>query len=86
MANKYPNNTIDIDILDSVIYSHLHGVNLSDNISHISLLKSDINFNDTIKLLKNKNIPIILELLVSYCNNTYLDDLFNDINYVNNVK
>ncbi|RKD32967.1 TIM barrel protein [Thermohalobacter berrensis] len=72
------------DFLDKVIHCHIHGVILDNYFRHISIQKSEIDFSEQVKFLKKNNFNGVLnlELLVSCCNNTYLDDLYSDIKYL----
>lgn len=82
--NCYPEKPIYEEVfLKLVNYVHVHGVNLNKNISHISITKSDIDFSETIKLFNDSNIILNLELLVNYCGDDYIKDLFNDIAFIN---
>lgn len=79
--NFYPKELpISNDFLNKVIYSHIHGHNLSKDISHISLQKSDLDYYLELKSLSNFDSSTInIELLSNFTNGNYLIDLFNDI-------
>lgn len=86
--NHYPENPqIDKSFLKNIVYSHIHGTDLSRKISHISLAKSNINYTNQIKSLIEAQYKGIvnLELLINYCGETYIDDLFKDIDYMNKL-
>lgn len=83
--NYYPESVpIDYNLLENVGYCHVHGTDLSKKISHISLAKSDIDYTDQINNLTKVqyNGVINIELLINYCEETYIDDLFKDIKYL----
>ncbi|WP_432663480.1 TIM barrel protein [Wukongibacter baidiensis] len=88
--NYYPGKiSLEDNFYDNIIYSHIHGIDLSEAKSHISIKNSDINFDDEVNFLLDKNYTGILnlELLKSFCGNSYLDDLFGDIELLsNNIK
>lgn len=84
--NNYPNNNINANILNSTIYSHIHGVDLKNNFSHISILKSDFDFKDFILLMNQRNVIINIELLVNFCKDSYVYDLLNDIKYLKSIS
>lgn len=86
--NFYPNKVeINDYFLSQVVYMHIHGHDLENDISHISLLKSDIDYLVELTQLRDFgfNGPINIELLSNFAKDTYLDDLFKDINYVNKL-
>ncbi|WIF94155.1 TIM barrel protein [Caminicella sporogenes] len=87
-TNYYPGKVpFDDEFYKHIFYCHIHGVNIAKSISHISIQKSTIDFSKSINHLKqNKFEGIInLELLIKFCGKSYLDDLFNDINYLQNI-
>ena len=75
---------MDDKFLNQVVYAHIHGHNRKDDISHISLTKSDVDFSDELEALKGSGFKgdINIELLSQFTNETYLDDLFKDIDYI----
>ncbi len=86
--NFYPNKTkINDEFLSQVVYSHIHGHDLQDNISHISLNKSDIDYTLELQKLSNYGFKgaVNIELLSQFAKNSYLDDLFKDIDYINKL-
>ncbi|WP_432408260.1 TIM barrel protein [Wukongibacter sp. M2B1] len=78
---------LEDDFYNNVIYSHIHGINLSKAKSHVSIKNSDINFNDEINFLLDKKYTGVLnlELLISLCGDGYLKDLFDDIELLNHT-
>ena len=78
---------IDMNFLNNIVYSHIHGTDLSKKISHISLVKSSIDYSSQINSLVEAQYKgvINIELLVNYCKETYIDDLFKDIEYMNKL-
>ncbi len=86
--NYYPGKlSLEDDFYDNIIYCHIHGIDLSKTKSHISIKNSAINFDDEISFLLDKNYTGILnlELLTSFCGNSYLEDLFGDINLLSSL-
>ena len=86
--NFYPDETkVDDKFLKEVAYVHIHGHNLKDDISHISLNKSDIDYKIELKKLRDYGFKgaINIELLSNFCKDSYLDDLFKDIDYINKL-
>ncbi|KNF09207.1 xylose isomerase-like TIM barrel domain-containing protein [Gottschalkia purinilytica] len=86
--NFYPDEIVlDDNFLEKVIYCHIHGIDLKKDISHISLIKSDINYSQILDCLsKNKfEGSINIEILSNFCEDSYIEDLFKDINYLNNI-
>ncbi|MCG8540120.1 MAG: sugar phosphate isomerase/epimerase [Clostridia bacterium] len=84
-SNYYPGKvSIDDDFYNSIIYCHIHGIDIKESISHIALKNSDIDFKQQINFLVDKNFKGILnlELLVSFCGDSYLKDLYDDIDYL----
>lgn len=75
---------IDDNFLKQVVYAHIHGHKTKEDISHISLAKSDIDFTRELEALKASGFKgdINIELLSQFTNGTYLDDLFKDIEYI----
>lgn len=73
--------SLEDNFYNNVIYCHIHGIDLSKTKSHIAIKNSDINFDDEISFLMEKNYAGILniELLRSFCGDDYLKDLFGDI-------
>ncbi|SKC39327.1 TIM barrel protein [Maledivibacter halophilus] len=85
--NYYPGKPpLNDDFLSNIIYCHIHGINIEKSISHISLKESDIDFKTYINFLIDKqyNNILNLELLVSYCGENYLNNLFGDIEFIRN--
>lgn len=85
-TNYYPGKVpLDDELYKYIIHTHIHGIDLKNSISHIPLLKSDINFEDEINFLNRRNFEgtLNLELLLKYIDTNYLEDLFNDIKYLN---
>lgn len=83
--NFYPNITpTDSDFLNNIVYSHIHGHNLTRDVSHISLDSSDLDYNSEIKHLSKVDFKgsINIELLSNFSTN-YLEDLFRDIELMN---
>ena len=83
--NFYPNETnFDDNFLKEVIYCHIHGHNLKSDTSHISLVKSDIDYSNEMKVLDKYNFKgsMNIEILSNFCEDTYLEDLFNDLNFM----
>lgn len=81
-ANYYPGKpSFDDDLFNNIIHCHIHGIDIKKSISHISVKNSDIDFNEYINFLIHRKFDGILnlELLVSFCGENYLKDLFNDI-------
>jgi sugar phosphate isomerase/epimerase len=86
--NYYPGKApLDNAFYENIIYSHIHGIDIKKSISHIALKKSDIDFKEQIDFLLQNNYSRIinLELLVNFCGDSYLKDLFNDIDYIKNL-
>lgn len=83
--NYSPGKTpIDDSFYEDIIYCHIHGIDIEKNKSHISIKNSDINFDDQIGLLSDKGYKGVLnlELLVHYCGDGYLEDLYGDIDFI----
>lgn len=86
--NFHPDKVqINDRFLSQVVYTHVHGHDLKNDISHISLVKSDIDYTLELEKLKDFgfNKTINIELLSNFAKDTYLDDLFKDINYINKL-
>ena len=84
--NSFPNDILlDNKFLDSVVYGHIHGHDLKNDTSHISLVKSDINYTRELSKLKNSGFKgsMNIELLSNCSQSTYIEDLFKDIKYMN---
>ena len=84
--NFHPDKTpISEDFLKHVVYCHVHGHNLKEDISHVSLVKSDIEYSKEINELLKYDFSgcINIEILSNFTKSTYLDDLFKDIDYMN---
>lgn len=84
--NFYPNETkMNDEFLNQVVYTHIHGHNLKDDISHIALEKSDIDYNLELKKLSDYGYKgaMNIELLSDFSKESYLDDLFKDIKHMN---
>lgn len=82
--NFHPYDTdIDSNFLNQIIYLHIHGHNLKDDISHISLDNSDLKYNLELESLLKANFKgtINIELLSNFSKN-YLNDLFGDIDFM----
>lgn len=82
--NFHPYDTdIDSNFLNQIIYLHIHGHNLKDDISHISLDNSDLKYNLELESLLKANFKgtINIELLSNFSKN-YLNDLFGDIYFM----
>ncbi|MDK2917847.1 MAG: hypothetical protein PWQ37_580 [Candidatus Petromonas sp.] len=87
-TNYYPGKIPhDDEFYQNIIYSHIHGVNLEQSISHIPVKDSDLDFLEQLNFLLNKDYDGVLnlELLLSYCGKSYLDDLFEDIEFIKTV-
>lgn len=78
---------LDKNFLEQVVYCHIHGHNLDSDTSHISLIKSDLDYSKEIELLTKSNFKgsMNIELLSNFCEDTYIEDLFSDLNYMNNL-
>ncbi|MTI64995.1 MAG: sugar phosphate isomerase/epimerase [Firmicutes bacterium] len=73
----------DLSIKD-IYYCHIHG--RIKNKSHTSIKKSDIDFSKQLNyLIKNDYNGILNIELLSQYSKKYLDDLLNDIDYLNNL-
>lgn len=86
--NYSPGKTPMDDIFfQNIIYCHIHGFDIENNKSHISIKNSDISFDDQMSLLLDKGYKGVLnlELLVSYCGDSYLDDLYGDIDFIKSL-
>ncbi len=86
--NRYPFKSMYSDnFLEKIIYLHAHGIDLSCNNAHISLVKSSVNFLDSILFLKENtdNLTLNLELLSDHIGDTYLSDLFFDLHILNSI-
>lgn len=84
--NFYPKETpLDTDFLNKVVYTHIHGHKIDSDKSHLSLLKSDLSYEIELEYLKSNpfNGQINIELLSSCSGNTYLYDLYNDMDCLN---
>lgn len=82
--NYYPGKaSLDDDFYENIIHTHIHGIDIKKSISHISVKNSDIDFEDQINFLLDKDFKGVLnlELLVSFCGESYLKDLLEDIEY-----
>lgn len=83
--NFYPNETpVDKEFLSRVSYAHIHGHKLDSDLSHLSLINSDLDYSKELKRLGNSSFNgcINIELLSSCAGESYLIDLFNDIDYL----
>lgn len=78
---------LDNNFIEKVNYCHIHGTDLDNRLSHISLVKSQIDYELQLKKLIETQYAGILniELLVNNCKDSYIEDLFNDINYLNEI-
>ena len=86
--NFFPKDIpIDDKFLKHVVYSHIHGHNLEDDASHVSLVKSDLDYSLELDKLKKYGFKgaINIELLSNCSKATYLEDLFKDISYINRL-
>lgn len=83
--NSFPKETVvNKMFLDNVVYGHIHGHNLKDDVSHTSLVKNDLDYIKQLELLKANGFKgtMNIELLSNFSKSTYLEDLFNDIEYM----
>lgn len=84
----FPNKSMFSEkFLKNILYVHAHGIDMSTNSSHISIVKSSVNFLDTIMFLKeNKpDITLNIEILSDFTNETYLSDLFFDLHVLGRI-
>ena len=84
--NFFPKDTpIDDNFLKNIVYGHIHGHDLKDDTSHISLVKSNLSYALELEALSNYDFKgaINIELLSNCSKSTYLEDLFKDIDYMN---
>lgn len=84
-VNYYPGKmSMHDEFFENIIYCHIHGFSIEKNKSHISLRNSDIKFDKQLKLLSDKGYKgiINLELLVKYCGDNYLENLYGDIDFI----
>lgn len=72
---------LDSAFYKSVIYAHVHGFDFVSGKNHLGLLKSQLNHIDQILLLQKikPDITLNLESLSDFTGNSYLDELFLDI-------
>lgn len=87
--NYYPGKEmLSNDFYEKIIYTHIHGIKSDSGPNHISIKNSFLDFNEELTFLKlNEYDKVInVELLVDNCGDTYLEDLFNDIDYLNSFK
>ena len=83
--NSYPEEiAVNKRFLDNVVYGHIHGHNLKDDTSHMSLVKSDLDYTKQLDQLKANGFKgtMNIELLSNFSKSTYLEDLFKDIEYM----
>lgn len=83
--NFHPNATpVDNKFLKNIIYSHIHGHNLTTDVSHIALDNSDLDYTLELNSLLKPDFKgsINIELLSNFSEN-YLEDLFRDIAIMN---
>ncbi len=74
--------------LKNLIHVHAHGIDLSDNNPHISIIKSSVNFMDIILFLKERKpeLNLNIELLSDYSGDeTYISDLFFDLHILDSL-
>lgn len=86
--NRFPYKSMYSDeFIEKIVYIHAHGIDLSSNNAHISLIKSSVNFLDSILFLKENtdDLTLNLELLSAHIGETYLSDLFFDLHILNSI-
>lgn len=86
--NYYPGKApFDENFYNNIFYCHIHGVNVEKSISHISIKNSDIDFKEQLNYLIDKGFKGVLnlELLVNFCKDSYLNDLFYDIDWSKSI-
>lgn len=84
--NFYPDNLpLNKEFLNEVVYAHIHGHKIDGDKSHLSLLTSDIDYSTELQALKDNCFKgsVNIELLSSCAGETYLSDLYNDMNHLN---
>ncbi|MDO5707061.1 MAG: TIM barrel protein [Andreesenia angusta] len=88
LMNSFPYDSIySKNFLEKIIYIHAHGIDISNNLAHISILKSKLNLLDKIIFLNNYKSSFILniELLSDYTGSSFFKDLFSDIKILNKI-
>jgi len=81
------NVNIPENILEKVINVHVHGYKYENDLKHLPLVESDINFYEQLTQLKNHGYSgsINIELMAPMCGGKYLEYLEKDVKYLRNL-
>ena len=86
--NFYPENMpLDQKFLSKIVYAHIHGHKIDSDKSHLSLSISDIDYTTELSALKSNSFKgsLNIELLSSCAGDSYLLDLYSDMDYLNKL-